>query len=1185
MIIPLALRGSSFGKAVRDRKRFTAVVLAWLLLGGAILTGCAGDANSATAARRRPHLVTITVSPTTATLTAGTTQQFSASVTGTSNTAVTWGVSGAGCSGAACGTISFSGLYTSPANISSSLTVTVQGTSVADPTKSASATVTIVAAVAMLLSISPASASVPTGGTQSLTATETGTSNTAVTWSLSGAGCSGSACGTLSSSSLSAVYTSPSVPPSPPQVSVIATNVADPTKSASATMTIVAAVGVSLSISPTSASVPTGGTQSLTATETGTSNTAVTWSLSGAGCSGSACGTLSTSSLSAVYGAPSVPPSPANVSVMVTSVADPTKSASASITVVPNVAVTVTPGNVSLTVGTTQQFSAAVTGTSNTAVTWTVSGAGCSGAACGTVDSSGRYTAPSAVPTPATVTVTATSSADSTKSGSASVTVAAPSSARINAHPRIWLTPSKLGQLQSQYATNSDYSAMKNVINAYMAAPYGTAASDCTGVDNETAYDFDIAWALVYKVEGIARYGTCAVKMGEQAMVFFCPGGGYGSVGACYNGNAYRSYVIHAVLVFDWTYPLLTSTDKATFVNNLTGAFAYEKANYVPCYNASASETYCTQSGQGVLGNLGAGWVQSDCLIGYGTWGDNPSDSGLSNNQIAQCQQRYTSEFKPTWNSAGTLPPNFSTGAGLGIGGTYIEGSEYGPQVYEYALGMLLAMSTATGADYFADNGTMVQDIVLSALYSTSPSSSKSFGCGPSDSSYFPFSFGDQQSPVGIISDSFRPAMGMASDYLGASNIYAQYANYWLNNIQPADQCSATNYGYRRFYHFFFNTVGKIATDWRSGGSVLPTDRIAKGMQQVSSRSNWSSTGSWVGYTAGSTFNDHAHPTAGGFHFWRKGEMLTQPDIYYSQMDYGCGEHENNVMVNGHGQVIENFAELGNPLLNNFEGGSTYMYVQSDTYPVYEGTFTGYGSPVKMLRDLIYLKPDFIVIWDRLTFNPAVPSKILIHGPWGSTPTSPGQAITISGGIARSQTVGGQWFYVTPLAPASPSFSVMDESQAFTCIGNATPYNVPSGTFTEKRVEISSGTTDSAMQYLTFLEGSDSSTPTATEKVTNGNLIAVHAKNSTDDKVIGFSSSSSGAVITLPVNYSFTAAASTDTHVIANLAPNSTVNVIRSKVGSVVTVTLAPSGTGTNYTTTANGVLCFTSAGNSCGGM
>ena len=87
------------------------------------------------------------------------------------------------------------------------------------------------------------------------------------------------------------------------------------------------------------------------------------------------------------------------------------------------VAVAVTPATASVTTGATQQFAASVTGTSNTAVTWTVSGTGCSGTACGTISSTGLYTAPATAPSPATVTITATSVSDTTKSASASVTI------------------------------------------------------------------------------------------------------------------------------------------------------------------------------------------------------------------------------------------------------------------------------------------------------------------------------------------------------------------------------------------------------------------------------------------------------------------------------------------------------------------------------------------------------------------------------------------------------------------------------------------------------------------------------------------------------------------------------------------------------------------------------------------
>ncbi len=95
------------------------------------------------------------------------------------------------------------------------------------------------------------------------------------------------------------------------------------------------------------------------------------------------------------------------------------------------IGVSVSPAAVSVAVGQSQTFTAAVTGTANTAVTWSVA----AGAANGSITAGGVYTAPSTVPTPAQVTITATSNADSSKSGAATVTVTSQSNSTVAVTP------------------------------------------------------------------------------------------------------------------------------------------------------------------------------------------------------------------------------------------------------------------------------------------------------------------------------------------------------------------------------------------------------------------------------------------------------------------------------------------------------------------------------------------------------------------------------------------------------------------------------------------------------------------------------------------------------------------------------------------------------------------------------
>jgi hypothetical protein len=87
------------------------------------------------------------------------------------------------------------------------------------------------------------------------------------------------------------------------------------------------------------------------------------------------------------------------------------------------VTVRVTPPTVNLVPTQKQQFTASVTGSSNTAVSWTVNGITAGSSAIGSIDATGLYTAPGAVPNPATVTIAAVAQADITKSSSASVTI------------------------------------------------------------------------------------------------------------------------------------------------------------------------------------------------------------------------------------------------------------------------------------------------------------------------------------------------------------------------------------------------------------------------------------------------------------------------------------------------------------------------------------------------------------------------------------------------------------------------------------------------------------------------------------------------------------------------------------------------------------------------------------------
>ncbi len=87
------------------------------------------------------------------------------------------------------------------------------------------------------------------------------------------------------------------------------------------------------------------------------------------------------------------------------------------------ITVSVSPTATSVVVNQKVPFTATVTGTANTAVSWEVAGVPGGNSTVGTIDANGTYRAPATVPNPSTELVTAVLQADTTKTGSGRVQV------------------------------------------------------------------------------------------------------------------------------------------------------------------------------------------------------------------------------------------------------------------------------------------------------------------------------------------------------------------------------------------------------------------------------------------------------------------------------------------------------------------------------------------------------------------------------------------------------------------------------------------------------------------------------------------------------------------------------------------------------------------------------------------
>jgi hypothetical protein len=249
-----------------------------------------------------------------------------------------------------------------------------------------------------------------------------------VTWTMLGTGCSGSACGTLSNSTATAVmYNAPATVSANMTVTVQATSAADTSKSKSAPIVVSPEPAITTT---TLSNGAVGTTYNASLQVTGGAGT-LTWSLA----SGSSLPTgLSLSNLGTISGTPTT----AGKTSFTVKVTDASGGKEGSCSQTQQLSITITPPAISVSLtpsaqakidqGQTLSFTATVSNdSSNKGVTWAVSGAPCSGVACGTfansTTSAATYNAPTSVSANMTVAVQATSIADTTKSASTAVVV------------------------------------------------------------------------------------------------------------------------------------------------------------------------------------------------------------------------------------------------------------------------------------------------------------------------------------------------------------------------------------------------------------------------------------------------------------------------------------------------------------------------------------------------------------------------------------------------------------------------------------------------------------------------------------------------------------------------------------------------------------------------------------------
>jgi hypothetical protein len=262
---------------------------------------------------------------------------FTATVANEIDNDIGWLVDGMPGGGSTTGTISDSGIYRSPAMLPSPSVVSITAVSLENRTLSASVNVTLSTTSGVLpvvVSLAPASASLTIGvGQKAFAATVINATDSSVIWQVNGIPGGNEVVGRVSETGR---YLAPATLPESPIVTISAVSVADPAKLGIATVKLaIANDPTAVTITPTAVTLRiAGGFQEFFAVVSNTPNTGVIWTVNDVAGGSAETGTISTDG---IYTAPSVTPTPATVSVAAVALADPTRSARATVSLTANV--------------------------------------------------------------------------------------------------------------------------------------------------------------------------------------------------------------------------------------------------------------------------------------------------------------------------------------------------------------------------------------------------------------------------------------------------------------------------------------------------------------------------------------------------------------------------------------------------------------------------------------------------------------------------------------------------------------------------------------------------------------------------------------------------------------------------------------------------------------------------------
>lgn len=425
-------------------------------------------------------------------------------------------------------------------------------------------------------------------------------------------------------------------------------------------------------------------------------------------------------------------------------------------------------------------------------------------------------------------------------------------------------------------------------------------------------------------------------------------------------------------LVYDWCHPQVSPAQRTRWIAYANQA-VWNVWNHTAAKWGTTSFPWSGWSVNNPSNNYYYSFLRATMLLGLATKGEN--------SQADAWLVKFRDE-----KVLGQLVPTFAADL---VGGGSREGTGYGlamRRLYE----LYQIWKATTGEDLSTQTGH-TRASLLAFMHQTVPTL-------------------DRVAPTG---DHARDATASYFDYhrdylqqlmaIFPTSSLAQRAKTLLAGSSVPAMTSAFMFAYD-----FLNDHGAMP-ELPLGG--LNTAYHGKGIGELYARSGWDKGATWVNLIAGPYTESHAHQDQGSIMIYKGGWLAYDANVQSrSGLSQKTASHS-LVRIDRGGTPVKQIASTTSKLAA-LKQGPGYVYASADLTPAYKGN----TAVQKVHRELVYLAPDVVVVFDRVqTASDTTQTWQL------ASPVAP----SISGPTATFANAG-HTLRVTRIAPSSAAMSVYD---------------------------------------------------------------------------------------------------------------------------------------------------------------